>query len=223
MPLKREPSGSGWRIFLKAALLIAFLVAGNYLARGLADSLDIEIRVGNEDKVHRTIIVSAALYVFLLAIPFVPGAEIGLGLIALLGPPITFLVYVCTVAGLSLAYFAGRAIPPAVLARWSEEASLTRVAELLKTMEPMDQEMRARFLANTAPTNLLPFLLRHRYIALAAALNIPGNFLIGGGGGIALFAGVSRLYSIPGFVATIMISVAPVPLAVIFLGKEILS
>lgn len=167
--------------------------------------------------------VSAAIYVALLAIPFVPGAEIGLALIALLGPPITFLVYICTVTGLSLAFFAGRIIPPASLARWSETAGLSRLAGLLNTIAPMDQRERLRFLTDVAPSKTAPFLLRYRYVGLAIALNIPGNVLIGGGGGIALFAGISRLYSIPGFLATIILSVLPVPLAVFLLGAEVLS
>ena len=166
-------------------LLIAILIAGNYVAHSLADSLDFEIRVGNEDKVHRTIILSAAVYAVLLAIPFVPGVEIGLALIALLGPAITFLVYVSTIAGLSLAFLIGRVIPPMVLVRWSEDAGLSRVSDLLKQIAPLDQAARARLLADRAPTRFVPFLLRHRYIALAVALNIPGNVLIGGGGGIA--------------------------------------
>ena len=35
----------------------------------------------------------------LIAIPFVPGVEVGLALIAMLGPAIALLVYVATVAG----------------------------------------------------------------------------------------------------------------------------
>jgi hypothetical protein len=69
---------------------------------------------------------------------------------------------------------------------------------------------------------VVPFLLRHRYLALAIALNLPGNFLLGGGGGIALLAGVSRLYAVPGFLATVTCAVAPVPLAVLMFGPEIL-
>ncbi len=64
--------------------------------------------------------------------------------------------------------------------------------------------------------------MRYRYLALAVALNVPGNYLIGGGGGIALFAGVTRLYSIPGFLLTIIVAVAPVPLAVMMFGIEFL-
>jgi len=55
------------------------------------------------------------------------------------------------------------------------------------------------------------------------ALNIPGNYVIGGGGGIALIAGVSRVYSIPGFLLTILLAVAPVPLAVVVFGTGFLA
>ncbi len=213
----------GWRALLNAAGLIAFLVAANYLAHGIADALDFQIRLSNEDMVHRTIMTAAALYAVLLAIPFVPGAEIGLALIALLGPPIAFLVYVCTVAGLLLSFIVGRMISPARLIRLAEDIGFRRLADLLKEMEPLDQREKLEFLAGSAPNRYLPLLLRYRYLALAIAFNIPGNFLIGGGGGIALLAGVSRLYSIPGTVFAVAIAVAPVPLAVTIFGNEFLT
>ena len=45
----------------------------------------------------------------------------------------------------------------------------------------------------SAPTRLLPFLLRYRYVALALAFNLPGNAVLGGGGGIAMMAGLSGI------------------------------
>lgn len=60
----------------------------------------------------------------------------------------------------------------------------------------------------------MPFLLRHRHLAIAAALNLPGNAIIGGGGGIGLAAGFSRLVSLPVYVLTVGLAVAPLPLAV---------
>jgi len=65
-------------------------------------------------------------------------------------------------------------------------------------------------------------LLRHRYLALAVAFNIPGSYLFGGGGGIALFAGASRLFSVTGFCITLVLAVAPVPIAVMIFGVEFL-
>lgn len=223
MSLSAWTTKFSWQTFGKIILLIAVLIAVNFLARSVTDTLDFQVRVGNEDVVHKTIMVSAALYSVLLAIPFVPGAEIGLGLIAMLGPPIVFLVYLCTVAGLTLSFVVGRLIPMSVLIRLSKDFHLQRLSALLSSIEPLSRQEILAFLAAKAPNRYLPLLLRHRYIALAVAINVPGNFLIGGGGGIALFAGVSRLYSIPGFLVTIAIAVAPIPIAVLIIGKEFLA
>jgi len=42
-------------------------------------------------------------------------------------------------------------------------------------------------------------------------LNLPGNSLVGGGGGIAFIAGLSGMFSYIGFILAIAIAVAPVP------------
>ena len=69
----------------------------------------------------------------------------------------------------------------------------------------------------------MPVLVRHRYVALAVLFNMPGNFLLGGGGGIAMVAGVSRLYSVPGFLVTVAIAVSPVPLAIAIFGETVIG
>ena len=220
MPEARLPTAIRWGAIVKVVCLVAVLIAANILARNYMEVLHFPIRPGNEDAVHRTIMVSATLYAILLAVPFVPGAEIGLGLIAMLGPPIALLVYLCTVIGLSLSFILGRLIPLSVLAHIAKDIKLKRTSNLLKAIEPLDQKERLAYLTKNAPKRFLPLLLRYRYLALAVALNIPGNYLIGGGGGIALFAGVSRLYSVPGYLITIALSVAPVPIAVLLFGTD---
>ncbi|HXV11709.1 MAG TPA: hypothetical protein VD839_12995, partial [Burkholderiales bacterium] len=57
-------------------------------------------------------------------------------------------------------------------------------------------------------------LLNHRYLLLALLLNLPGNVLIGGGGGIAMMAGMSRLYSFPSYLALISVAILPGPVLV---------
>jgi hypothetical protein len=223
MFVRQLAHGLRWRTIAKIIFLIALLVAANVIARNLPDTLNFEIRVGNEDAVHQAIMVSAVIYSLLLAIPFVPGAEIGLALFAMLGPTIAVLVYVCTVIGLSLSFVVGRLIPLLSLIQFAEDIKLDRTSKLLKDIEPLGKQEMLAFLANKTPNRLLSILLRYRYLALAVALNVPGNFLIGGGGGIALFAGVSRVYSVPGFLLTIAISVAPVPIAVLVFGTGILT
>lgn len=223
MPDSLPAAGIKWQSVAKIAGLIALLVVANYFAQGFSGLLNFEIRPSNEDAVHRSITVTAILYTILLAIPFVPGAEIGLALIAMLGPPIAILVYLCTVTGLSLSFIVGRLIPLSALIRFAEDIRLTRTGRLLKSIEPLGRQERIAFLVNQAPNRFVPFALRYRYIALAIALNVPGNFLIGGGGGIGLFAGISRLYSPSVYLITIAVSVAPIPLAVLIIGPEFLS
>lgn len=212
-----------WSAILKVVALLALLVISNIVARDVIDSLDFDIRPGNEDAVHRTIMVSAAAYALTLAIPFVPGAEIGVALMVMLGPPIAVLVYLCTLAGLSISYALGRFIPLTMLARLADDCKLTRTGLMLREIQPLDRKQRLELLLDRAPKRILPWLLRYRYLALAVALNIPGNYLIGGGGGIALFAGVSRIFGVTGFLVTIALAVAPVPLAVLIFGGGILS
>ena len=95
-----------WRSIFKITFLIGLIVAGNYVTHAVTNALNFDIRPSNEDAVHNTILVASILYSALLAIPFVPGAEIGLALIAMLGPPIAVLVYLSTIAGLTISFLA---------------------------------------------------------------------------------------------------------------------
>ena len=222
MPSNQAPT-IRWGAIARLVCLIVVLVAANLVARHFMETLSFPVHPGNEDAVHRTIMISSALYTILLAVPFVPGAEIGVGLMVMLGPRIALLVYLCTVTGLGLAFLLGRLIPLSVLATISHDVKLVRTSQLLREIEPMSKQQRLVLLVDRAPKRFIPLLLRYRYLALAVALNIPGNYLIGGGGGIALFAGVSRLYSVSGYLLTIALSVAPVPLAVFFFGTQLLN
>lgn len=215
--------GLRWQTVLKLASVVLLIVAANFVAGEIANVLSIEIRPSSEDLVHRIIMASAVGYAILLAIPFVPGVEVGLAIIGVLGPQIVPLIYLCTLAGLTMSFLLGRLVSVQSLSRLLDDLRLTRASELLRNVEPMDMETRLTFLVQKAPSRIVPVLLRHRYIALAIALNLPGNFLIGGGGGIAMTAGVSGLYSTTGYIATIVIAVSPVPLAILVLGEGILS
>ena len=207
----------------KFACLILLIVTANLAVGWLSDALNFQIRPSNEDLVHRTVMISAAAYAILLAIPFVPGVEVGLTLIAMLGPKIVFLVYLCTLAGLSISFVAGRLISFDQLIKFFGEINFYRTRQLLESIRPLDTDGRMAFLVAKAPNHWVPFLLRYRYIALAIVINLPGNILLGGGGGIAMIAGISKLYSVSGFLVTITIAVSPVPLAVSIFGHEFLA
>jgi len=220
----KAPEAVGYRsVIVKLICLVLLIVVANIAVGWVVDALHFEIRPSNEDMVHRMITICAVAYAVLIAVPFVPGVEIGLTLIGMFGPRIVFLVYVTTLGGLAIAFTAGRLIPLTGLIRLLRDLQFQRASRLLEIIEPMDGADRLAFMVSKAPNRLLPFLLRHRYFALAIVINLPGNIVIGGGGGIALMAGVSRLYSVPGFLATIVLAVAPVPLAILLYGTTFLS
>ena len=209
-------------LLLKLGCLLLLVLGANLASGWITDALQIELRPSTESMVHRAIRLSAAAYAVLIAIPFVPGVEIGLALIGILGPAIVWLVYLCTLAGLSASFAIGRFVPLKGLIRLLEDLHLVRASRLLESIEPMDRQSRLAFLASKAPNRAVPFLLRNRYLALAVVVNLPGNIVIGGGGGIALVAGASGLYSWPGFLTTIALAVSPLPLAIFLLGHQVL-
>lgn len=216
-------SGVRKRTLLTIAVLILVVISANVGVDHLASTLQFEINPSNEDLVHRTLMTTAVIYVLLIALPFVPAVEIGLVLIALIGPPVAVLLYVCTILGLTASFVLGWLVPLRVVGMLFAEFGLHRASELIKRVASIDKDTRLAFLLQNSPRRFVPALLRHRYLVLAVTLNLPGNIVIGGGGGIALTAGVSKLYSIPGFLITIAIAVAPVPLAVLIFGKGLVA
>src|SRR5512134_3117176 len=167
-------------------LLLVILLFLNYGVARLSDLLAYQMWPSHVDKAVFVVFGSAVLYVVLMALPFMPGIEIGLMLMAMLGVGGIVLVYLCTVLALSLSFLGGRFIPPRYVARALEWMRLERARRLVTELEPLDAEERFRFLARSTPSRIVPFLLRHRYFVLAALFNLPGNVLIGDGGGIAL-------------------------------------
>jgi hypothetical protein len=157
---------------------------------------------------------ASGVYVALMAIPFMPGAEIGISMILLFGSKICLLVYVCTVVALIPPYIIGRLIPPKLCAQVFGFVGLNAARRLVNQLIPLPAEQRLAYLMNRAPTRYGPFLIRHRFLTLAVLLNLPGNIVIGGGGGIAMIAGMTRLYSLPAYLLTIAIAVAPIPLII---------
>lgn len=207
----------------KIAGLVLLLIAANHAFDQIRSAFEFDIRPTNEEMVHRAIMLAALLYAVSLAFPFVPGVEIGLGLMAVFGVEIVPLVYFCTVAGLTLAYTVGRLIPPAMLERLLRDLHLVRAAGLMARVNQTPRQDLPELLFTALSNGPARWLIRYRYLALGLAFNIPGNFIIGGGGGIALLAGISRLFSPHWFLLTVAIAVSPVPLAILVFGPAILA
>jgi hypothetical protein len=54
---------------------------------------------------------------------------------------------------------------------------------------------------------------------IAVALNLPGNVIIGGGGGIGLIAGMSNLCPFPKYILFVSLAITPLP--ILFLAGKL--
>lgn len=201
-----------------AGVYLLLLVGGWYLGQLFLEYSDIQIRPNNEPIIHKMVMTSAGVFVVASALPFVPGAEIGFALIFLFGKSIAFLVYVCMVSALTIAYLAGLLVPTKFIADFFVFLGFKKANQLVRDFSSIDANKKLQFLIRKAPHQIVPFLLNHRYLALIILFNLPGNSLIGGGGGIAFTVGMSGLYSFPRYLVTVAIAVAPVPIFFLLTG-----
>ncbi|MEO6269299.1 MAG: hypothetical protein ABIP08_03240 [Lautropia sp.] len=63
-----------------------------------------------------------------------------------------------------------------------------------------------------AQGKLAGWVLANRYLTLGVSLNLPGNSLVGGGGGIALLCGMSRQFGWVRYLLTVCLTVSPIPI-----------
>jgi len=166
------------------------------------------------------VFAALGLYTVLIAIPFVPGAEVGMALLSTFGAAIAVEVYLATVLGLLIGYWAGRLIPVQVTARALNGVGLTRAGRWLDSIAELPPEEIAHHILDRVRPGVTGRLMAWRYVALIVLINMPGNIVFGGGGGIALAAGLSRLFSPLWFLVAVLIAVVPVPLGVLLMGSE---
>ena len=205
-------------LVLRFLLLVGVILLATWGAHEIRDALNLQIRPDNEQQVHRAIMLGSVAYIGLLALPFVPGAEIGIAMLAAFGPSIAPLIYIATVASMMLAFVIGRILPIGALERVLSLLRMNRAAALVARAAPLSGDERLAMLLEGQSKRAIYLGLRYRYIALALAVNTPGNSFIGGGGGIMMIAGLSGLFTPTATFLTVVIAVSPVPLAMIFLG-----
>ena len=222
MTQHQTPRSAGGRRWIRFAVLAgvygALLAVGHWGSEWLIGLVGIDLGSGVTSHARNMLAAVIALYAVLMAFPFVPGIEISLGLLAAFGHHVAPAVYAATVAALTVSYLVGRLLPLRLIAALFRSLGQRRAESLVQRLEPLNPGERLEALTAQAPKRIVPTLLRHRYIAVAVALNVPGNAVIGGGGGIALLAGMSGLFTFPGFLAIVSLAVLPVPLAVLLMG-----
>ena len=200
------------KLLLKLALIVGFLVFLNFGGHWVVNKFDLQFWPEHEHVVATMLWLAIAVYILWMALPFVPGVELGLALMMMLGPKGVVAVYCCTLFSLSLSFAIGRLIPLKAFTRFLQWLHLHKSRDLLLQMELLDPGEKIDFLLKSAPPKYIPLLIKHRYVLLAAILNLPGNALIGGGGGIGMIAGMSGLYPFPKYILLIAIAIAPLPL-----------
>jgi hypothetical protein len=188
------------------------LVGGWFLGELIRELVVPELVAMNEPTIRRMVTLAFIAFTILAALPFVPGAEIGFALLLLSGGELAPLVYLGMIGALTISYLTARLVPSAVLERTFDWLGLKKTSTLIADLDALDPEQRMRSVSFALPSKVSQMLLRHRYVLLAVSLNIPGNSLIGGGGGLAIIAGASRLFPFWHFLAVISCAVAPVPL-----------
>ena len=200
------------KLLFKISLVVGFLLLLNYGGSRVVEHINFQLWPEHEHLVVTVVWFSIAVYIIWMAIPFVPGIELGLALMVMLGSKGVVLVYFCTLLSLSLSFAIGRLIPLRALSRFLGWLHLRKAQDLVAQLKSLDSEEKLDFLLKTAPSKIVPSLLKHRYLMIAIILNLPGNALIGGGGGIGLIAGMSRLYPFPKFILLVSLAITPLPL-----------
>lgn len=211
------------RIVMVIAVFIVIAYLANQAGDWISDRLKMEITPENESIIFGATVFAIVLYALLISLPFVPSAEIGLGLMVMFGTPMAIPVYISTIIGLTLGFLLGRLVPEKTICGCFDFLGMTRISRLVHDLAKKPVSERLDMLVGRAPSRFVPFLLRHRYIAIAVAFNIPGNSVVGGGGGIAFAAGASRLFSFSLYLLAVVIGVSPVVILFLIFGPSILG
>ncbi len=197
------------------AILVIIAVWIDYWIRGELGVAKKFVEIARGQWGMGVLVAGGLIYILLLSLPFVPGVELGVLLMCVFGKEGIVFVYFSTVAGLSLAFLMGRMLPKS----WVE--SLLEKLGFSQTCDSQSYEIDY-MLDNFPPhqkfcqNRLRSLLLKYRYLAIGFLFNTPGNYLIGGGGGISLACGISRNISFKWFLLTVVLAVSLVPLLAFF-------
>lgn len=209
--------------WLRVGALLAgyalILVGGHFAGRWVQQSLGLDLMNLDDPTARLVLGFGLVLFIVLLAIPFVPGIEVCLALFAIFGAAVALPIYLATIVALTISYVAGRCVALDRLAAIFDFVGLRPASEMVRRLGAMAPPERVSALVETAPNRIARLLVHHRDLTLIAAVNMPGNALIGGGGGIALIAGMSGMFRPDRFLLATAIAALPVPLLMVAGGQ----
>ena len=205
---------TGMRLAGMGLVVVLLLVISN----AVSDRVMAFLAAQDDGMIVKIIIIGLLAYFATMALPFMPGVEIGLALLTAFGALVSPYVWLATVLALFLAFCVGRFVPCEVTARAMASLGLRRGAAMVRSLGDTPPSEAASVIAGRTAHPVARALLRYRYLALALAINTPGNIVLGGGGGIALAAGLSRTFHPALFLLTVALATLPVPLAFLIGG-----
>ena len=212
--------------FGRIAVKLLVVVGLVYLAKLGVDTLMAKIALFETDAAARAmtglLITVMVGYAIILAIPFIPGVEIGIAILMLEGASAAPMVYAATVGGMMLAFCIGQYAPLSRLIRVCHDLRLFRLADFLERIRLTPRKDRLDTMHDRLPRWLVPILCNYRYVTLGIAINLPGNIALGGGGGIMMAGGLSRLFQTRCIILTVLVATLPVPLSVWLMGTDVL-
>jgi len=204
--------------FFRIVIVLTVILGLNLAGTWIGHLVNFQIFPRHDSLLHAAVMATAIMYIILMATPFMPGIEVGLAIMVLLGQKSALLIYLCTLVALSISYLVGRYFPLHLVHQFLKWLYLEKASNLINELEPLKRADRLELLNKKAPAKITPFLLNHLYLTIAVVLNMPGNALIGGGGGIGLVVGMSGIVPFHKYFATLAIAVLPVPLTVYLQG-----
>jgi len=195
-------------------LIIVLLLSG--VGNWIGHQLNIQVWPHSAQQIDVAITILFLAYVVCMILPFMPAIELGLILLMMLDIKGIIFLYSLTIIALSISFWLGRLVPIRWLLGLFDFLHFDRASKLFNEMSQSDDKKRLDILIYNAPKHIIPVMLKHRYWVVAIALNMPGNALIGGGGGIGMISGMSRILNYPSYFLTVLIAVIPLPLIMIF-------
>jgi hypothetical protein len=198
-------------IFFVISILFIIAIWMDYWIRGELGTGEKIVEIARSQCGIGVLVTGGFIYILLLSLPFVPGVELGILLMCAFGKEGIVFVYFATVVGLSLAFLMGRMVP-----KKRVESLLTKLGFSQTNENESDEivSMLDNFLRHKK--RLRTLLSNYRYLVIGVLFNMPGIYLIGGGGGISLVCGISRSISFKWFLLTVILAVSPVPLLAFF-------
>ena len=205
-----------WKLIIVLAILIGIGVG---MMIGGHSAVEWIQGIAEKARTPETLIILGVVYTTLLAIPGVPGLEVGLVMMIVFGEVGILAVYLFTVLALNISFYGGRKIPRAKLERWLTPKDVPE-SELPAYAIGQGDTMTLVFERNKFGRKLLKWTGPpggwRRYFLIGVLLNMPGNFIIGGGGGIGVFCGTSDDIKWRSYLLTTALAAAVIPLLFYF-------